>query len=119
MVCSALAISSERIEPRPQFSGGLPRISSSTGKSYYAKAGSSREREQYVGEAESLKAMASAAPGLVPSLLAFGIVDEDREELEGTEGCPFFISEYKGITSLTENSGAISGRRLATKMHKI
>jgi protein-ribulosamine 3-kinase len=120
----------ERIEPGAQFNGGLPRISSSSGKTYFAKVGSPKEKEQYVGEAESLKAMASAAPGLVPSLLAFGFVDdengeeEEEEEIDGGSsdqdsdaGRPFFISEYKDMSPLTERSGAILGKRLATEMH--
>ena len=109
----------ERIEPGARFSGNLPQVTSSSGKTYFAKAGSPREREQYVGEAESLRAMALAAPGLVPSLLAFGFVDEKGEEMtdrEG-EGSPFFISEYKHLTALTERSGETLGRRLATEMH--
>ena len=126
----------ERIEPGAQFNGGLPRISSSSGKTYFAKLGSPKEKEQYVGEAESLKAMALAAPGLVPSLLAFGFVDdengdEEEEEEKGIDGSggisppgpdadggrPFFISEYKDMSPLTERSGAILGKRLATEMH--
>jgi fructosamine-3-kinase len=77
------------------------------------------DREQYVGEAESLKAMALASPGLVPSLLAFGFVDENGDEIDGGDegSSPFFISEYKHLTPLTERSGAILGRRLATEMH--
>jgi protein-ribulosamine 3-kinase len=108
----------ERIEPGTHFSGSLPRVSSSSGKSYYAKCGSPREIEQYVGEAESLKAMGSAAPGLVPSLLALGFVDENGEETGSSEGRPFFISEYKDITPLTERSATTLGRRLATEMHR-
>ena len=108
----------ERIEPGAHFSGSLPRLSSSSGKSYYAKCGSPRESEQYVGEAESLKAMGSAAPGLVPSLLALGFVGENGKETGSSEGNPFFISEYKNITPLTERSGATLGRRLATEMHR-
>ncbi|KAH9065782.1 fructosamine kinase PKL/CAK/FruK [Lactarius vividus] len=108
----------ERIEPGAHFSGKLPRVLSSSGKSYYAKFGSPKEIEQYVGEAESLKAMGSAAPGLVPSVLALGLLDENGEETESSEGSPFFISEYKGITPLTERTGAILGRRLATEMHR-
>lgn len=117
----------ERLEPGAQFNGGLPRISSSSGKIYFAKLGSPKEKEQYVGEAESLKAMASAAPGLVPSLLAFGFVDdetgeEEEREIDGGGGSPdgrrsFFISEYKDMSPLTERSGAILGKRLATEMH--
>jgi protein-ribulosamine 3-kinase len=115
----------EYIEPGAQFNGGLPQISSSSGKTYFAKVGSPKEKEQYVGEAESLKAMADAAPGLVPSLLAFGFVDESGEEIEIDGGAdpdasrlrPFFISEYKDMSPLTERSGAILGKRLATEMH--
>jgi fructosamine-3-kinase len=111
----------EHIEPDARFSGDLPQVTSSSGKTYFAKAGSPREREQYVGEAESLRAMALAAPGLVPSLLAFGFVDEKGEEImdrDGDrEGRPFFISEYKHLTALTERSGATLGRRLATEIH--
>jgi len=112
----------EHIEPDARFSGDLPQVTSSSGKTYFAKAGSPREREQYVGEAESLRAMALAAPGLVPSLLAFGFVDENGEEInrdgEGEGSSPFFVSEYKHLTPLTERSGAILGRRLATEMHR-
>jgi protein-ribulosamine 3-kinase len=113
----------EYIEPGAQFNGRLPQISSSSGKTYFAKVGSPKEKEQYVGEAESLKAMALAAPGLVPSLLAFGSVDENGEEIEIDDGGgpsdlrPFFISEYKDMSPLTERSGAILGKRLATEMH--
>src|ERR1700691_4348215 len=108
----------ERIDPGAHFSGRLPQVLSSSGKSYYTKYGSPKEREQYVGEAESLKAMGFAAPGLVPSLLALGFLDENGEETESSKGSPFFISEYKEITPLTERSGAILGRRLAMEMHR-
>jgi protein-ribulosamine 3-kinase len=127
----------EYIEPGAQFnaSGGLPQVTSSSGKTYFAKVGSPKEKEQYVGEAESLKAMALAAPDLVPPLLAFGFVDANGEEVEidggGRDAAPpgdsdavtdgglrpFFISEYKDMSPLTERSGAILGRRLATEMH--
>lgn len=108
----------EHIEPDARFSGDLPLVTSSSGKTYFAKAGSPREREQYVGEAESLRAMALAAPGLVPSLLAFGFVDENGEVIDRDgEGSPFFISEYKHLTPLTERSGSTLGRRMATEMH--
>jgi len=111
----------EQIEPGAQFIGSLPQVSSSSGKTYFAKVGSPKEKEQYIGEAESLRAMALAAPGLVPSLLAFGSVDENGEETDGgasgSDGRPFFISEYKDMSPLTERSGAILGRRLATEMH--
>jgi protein-ribulosamine 3-kinase len=107
----------ERLEPGVQFRGVLPRISSSSGKSYYAKTGSPKEKEQYVGETESLKAIALAAPGLAPSLLAFRFVNEHGEETEGSEAFPVFVSEYKDVTPLTERSGAILGSRLAKELH--
>lgn len=107
----------KRLEPGAQFSGVLPQVSSSSGKSYYAKAGSSKEREHYVGEAEALKAMALAAPGLAPSLLALKFVNERGEETENSGAIPVFISEYKDITTLTERSGAILGKRLAEELH--
>jgi protein-ribulosamine 3-kinase len=107
----------ERLEPSAQFSGVLPQISSSSGKCYYAKVGSPKEREQYVGETESLKAIALAAPGLAPSLLAFRLVTEHGEETEVSEAIPVFVSEYKNITPLTVRSGAILGSRLAKELH--
>jgi len=107
----------ERLEPGAQYSGVPPRVSSSSGKSYYIKAGSPKDREQYVGEAEALKAMALAAPGLIPSLLALKFVNERGEETEDNGAIPVFISEYKDITSLTNQSGAILGRRLAQELH--
>jgi protein-ribulosamine 3-kinase len=109
----------ERLEPGAEFSGVLPRILSSSEKKYYAKAGSPKEREQYVGEAESLKAISLAAPGLAPPLLVFKFVNERGEETEDSraEAFPVFISEYKDITPLTEQSGAILGSRLAKELH--
>jgi fructosamine-3-kinase len=56
--------------------------------------------------------------------LAFGFVDENGEEIDSSEsgsnsesGRPFFISEYKDMSPLTERSAAILGRRLAMEMH--
>ena len=107
-----------RIEPGAQFSGVLPQVSSSSGKCYYAKVGCPNDRGPYVTEAESLGAIGSAAPGLVPTLLAFGFADENGRETDRGKGTPFFITEYKDMTSLTERSGAILGRRLATEVHR-
>lgn len=113
-----------RIEPGAQFRGVLPQVFSSSGKVYYAKTGSPSDRGAYTAEAESLKALNLAAPGLVPKLLAFGFVDDNGRETYGTgtgrdrdSPSPFFITEYKDMTSLTEHSGAILGRRLATEVH--
>lgn len=107
------------IEPGAEFSGRLPRILSSSGKAYYAKLGSSAEREQWEGEAESLKAMHGAAPGIAPRLFAFGAVDKAGNENEFSDFAsrPFFLSEYRDFASLTSNSGALLGERLASEMH--
>jgi len=111
-----------RIEPGAQFRGVLPQVFSSSGKVYYAKTGSPSDRGAYTTEAESLKALNLAAPGLVPKLLAFGFADENGRETDGaasgsSRAGPFFITEYRDMSSLTEHSGAILGRRLATEVH--
>jgi len=103
----------QQIEPDAQFVGSLPRIESSSGQQYFAKLGSSNESEHYVGETESLKAIDTAAPGLVPKVFASGSLDVS----EGA-GRPYFVSEYKDLGSLTETSGGILGKRLATELHR-
>ncbi|KIJ66307.1 hypothetical protein HYDPIDRAFT_109300 [Hydnomerulius pinastri MD-312] len=104
----------QNIEPGAQFTFNLPIITSSTGNSYYAKSGNSSERDQYVGEAESLRAIHKAAPGLAPQVFASGIVDS-----ESTDGAsqPYFLSEYKDFGSLSAKSGEILGQRLARELH--
>ena len=97
----------KQIEPDADFSGSLPKVRSSTGKVYFAKLGSSREAEQFEGEAESLKAIDAAAPGLAPKVFVSGTTEDGR---------PFFVSEYKDIGSLS-GAGDVLGRRLATEMH--
>ena len=90
---------------------------------YYAKIGTPSHKGAYTTEAESLKALNLAAPGLVPKLLAFGFADENGREIDGASASasarasPFSITEYKDMSSLTEHSGAILGRRLATEVH--
>ena len=97
----------ELLEPDSEFTGGSPKIKSSTGKVYFAKTGSALEKEQYIGEVESLKAIESAAPGLAPRVLSFGANDDK----------PFFISEYKHLSRLTEGAGKVLAKRLATELH--
>ena len=106
-----------RIEPGAQFKGGLPQVLSSSGRSYYAKSGSQKDKGSYVTEVESLKAIGRAAPGLVPTLFAFGFADEDGREADSAKGSPYFITEYRYMTPLTERSAGILGRRLATEVH--
>jgi fructosamine-3-kinase len=83
------------------------RITSSTGKQYFAKIGLEHEGEQYIGEAESLKHIAAAAPGLAPSVAASG--------LDGKK--PYLITEYKDLTSLSDAAAGRLGLRLATELH--
>ncbi|KAF9535639.1 fructosamine kinase PKL/CAK/FruK [Crepidotus variabilis] len=98
------------IEPEGSFHGSLPRVESSSGRTFYVKFGQAINVEQWKGEAESLVAMNDAAPGIAPKLLDFGLSDD---------GCPYFISEYKDIGSLSSGQMAaeVLAKRLASEMH--
>jgi protein-ribulosamine 3-kinase len=96
------------LEPEAQFSVTLPLVQSSSGKKYFAKVGTPDEKDQYIGEAESLNAMSIAAPGLSPRVLAYG----------ETEGRPYFLSEYKDIGRLSHTAAETLGKRLAEELHK-
>lgn len=98
------------IEPGAEFVGRLPAIRSSGGQKYYAKIGTPMETEQYIGEAESLEAINTAAPRLAPRVLSFGVYDTQR---------PYFISQYKDLRSLSNSQEAITklAHRLATELH--
>jgi fructosamine-3-kinase len=98
----------QQLEPDSKFTGYPPKIQSSSGKTYFAKAGPSLEKEQYIGEVESLKAIESAAPGLAPNVLSFGVGNEDN---------PYFISEYKDLGRINDETGKILAKRLATELH--
>jgi protein-ribulosamine 3-kinase len=97
-----------KLDPDASFSGHLPKVSSSSGKNYFVKTGSSGEREQYEGEAESLDALAKAAPGLVPKVLDWG----------ENGGKPYFISEYMTLGPLTDEAGVKLAKRMADEMHR-
>jgi protein-ribulosamine 3-kinase len=97
----------QKLEPDAQFTGSLPVIQSSTGKRYFAKIGSPEDKDQYIGEAESLKLMYMAAPGLSPRVLAHG----------DAGGLPYFLSEYKDFGHLNDKAAAILGRRMAEELH--
>jgi len=105
----------KEIEPNTQFIISLPVIKSSSGSKFYGKVGDASEVDQYVGEIESLKAINNAAPGLAPRVLAHGIagVSEKHDRL----GRPYFLSEYKDITSLNDKTGDILGKRMAEELH--
>ncbi|KAJ6504423.1 fructosamine kinase PKL/CAK/FruK [Mycena vulgaris] len=98
----------QRLEPNAELTGTLPRLTSSTGNHYFAKLGFEREKEQFVGEAESLKHIATAAPGLAPRMIAVGS-DGNR---------PYMITEYKDLTSLSDTAARRLGTRLATDLHQ-
>ncbi|KAG8678760.1 hypothetical protein FRC08_017533 [Ceratobasidium sp. 394] len=89
-------------------STGGPRISSSSGLSYYGKVGSPSESEQFRAETRSLELMSAAAPGLCA-----------RVVLASHEGQPFLISDYLDLTSLSSSTGASKtlARRLASELH--
>ena len=99
----------QRLEPDATFVARGRSINSSGGNQYFGKVGTVNEVEQYIGEAESLKAMAIAAPNLSPCILAIGVSDHGR---------PYFLSEYKELTALTSEMAGILGRRLATELHE-
>ncbi|KAJ7170071.1 fructosamine kinase PKL/CAK/FruK [Mycena filopes] len=90
-----------------KLTGSLPHLLSSTGHHYFAKIGLAREEEQYAGEAESLKEIAIAAPGLAPRVLA-----------SGSEEKPYMITEYKDLTPLSPAAASRLGERLATELHR-
>ena len=95
--------------PGETFTVRGPRISSSSGVSYYGKVGSSSEVDQYRAETKSLKLMSAAAPDLCPSVI---LASQDQER-------PFMITNYLDLSSLSSSSGAAKtlARRLATELH--
>lgn len=98
----------KELDPESSFSGSLPRISSSSGVVYYTKLGSPIEKEQYTGEAQSLIALDKAASGLVPRLLCYGSLEDEK---------PFFISEYAEISTLSYRAADILAKRMALELH--
>ena len=105
------------LEPDAQFTFSPPRLNSSSGVVYYAKTGTTSEHPQYIAEAESLKALHIAAPGLAPKVFAFGFFTQDDEESKPEIGRPYFLSEYKDLKPLSSTSAKILGRRLAEEVH--
>ncbi|KAJ3769545.1 fructosamine kinase [Lentinula raphanica] len=97
-----------KVEPGAEFSGRLGGRIRSSSKSYFVKLGSAQEAEQYTGEADSLKAINAGAPGLAPKVFASGVFEDDR---------PFFISEYKDMSRLTDTGAIKLANRLSTELH--
>ena len=106
-----------KLEPNAQFTFSPPRLRSSSGAIYYAKIGTASEHAQYIAEVESLSALGTAAPGLVPKVLASGFFAQGDEESKPGTGRPYFLSEYKDLRSLSSSSAAILGQRLAEEVH--
>jgi protein-ribulosamine 3-kinase len=98
-----------KLDTTEEFAGNPPRISSTSGKSYYVKEGSASNAEQWAGEVESLKAIEAAAPGLAPHVYAHGTLDNGR---------PFMISEYKDFKHLTTSGAVELAKRMATEVHQ-
>lgn len=93
------------------FDVNLPTIKSSSGATYYAKAGSHSEKEQYSGESESLKHIYAAAPGLCPRVLSSGVNPDP-------DGTPYFISDYLDFSRLTTATTAKLAERLSKELHQ-
>lgn len=100
----------DKIDPTGEYSGSPPKITSTSNQVYYVKVGSSHDEEQWAGEAESLKDIERAAPGLAPRLYSFGKLDD---------GKPYFISEYKDIGHLNSSAAVVLAKRLATELHQL
>ena len=96
-----------------------PVIRMSSGKDFYFKLGSPQDADQFLGEAEALKEMYIAAPGLAPRLVACATLDQAKLSstiaLDG--GTPYFVSEYKHMGSLTDSAARKLAKRLATELH--
>lgn len=94
-----------------------PPIQTSSGQRYIGKIGSPSQKEQFIGEAESLRCINIAAPGLAPKLLAAGVFEEETAENDGEIGKPYFLCEYKHMNTLTDSAARTLGKRLATELH--
>jgi fructosamine-3-kinase len=104
-----LLVQLKKIDAAADFSGYLPKVTSSAGQTYFVKSGLPSENEQFVGEAKSLEAIGIAAPGLAPQIMAYG---------NEASGKPYFISEYKTIGGLSDDAAIVLAQRLATELHQ-
>ena len=105
---SVLLDALRQLEPSSSFSVDGVRITSSSGITCYGKTGSASEIEQYHGEAENLRAMYDAAPGLSPKLLVHGVSES---------GKPYMVSKYKFLSRLTSGAAIALAEKLATELH--
>ena len=110
----ALLAALHRVEPNATFfqspASSSQVQSSSTNKTYFAKLGSAMasDVEQYHGEAESLRAMYEASPGICPRVF--------ESFVDPTSKSPVFVSEHKNIGPFNERSAVALASALA-EMH--
>ncbi|KAI9092590.1 fructosamine kinase PKL/CAK/FruK [Phlyctochytrium arcticum] len=100
-----------KIEPKAGDSlvqSGSTVYSPTTGQTYLVKQGPHSEKEHYEAEAESLRLMYAAQPGICPCLLECAL-DPDSDTM-------IFVSEYKSLKSLNAAAAGELGRMLAS-MH--
>lgn len=103
-----------RVEPNAQFfqspASTCQVQSSATNRTYFAKLGSATgsDAEQYEGEAQSLRAMYAASPGICPRVFECHV--------DAASGRPVFVSEHKNIGPLNEQSARALASALA-EMH--
>ena len=98
----------QETEPDACFEGPLPKVRSSSGAIYFVKLGSPSDRAQFIGEAESLKAIEDAAPSLAPRLFSVGVFES---------GLPYFISQYMEMCPLSYQAAEILAQSMATALH--
>ena len=82
-------------------------IDRSSGRAYFVKLG--RNVDQIKGEAESLRALYRAAPGLVPSVVACESVQDGRKAA--------FVSEYLDMSRSTVSVSEKLAGRMASELH--
>ncbi|KAH6916962.1 fructosamine kinase PKL/CAK/FruK [Coprinopsis sp. MPI-PUGE-AT-0042] len=107
---TALKEQLDKVDDTKEYTGCPPRISSTSGRTYYVKEGSGSEAEQWVGEVKSLKAIEAAAPGIAPHVYAHGTLQSGR---------PYMISEYKDFKHLTTSGAVELAKRMATEVHQL
>jgi protein-ribulosamine 3-kinase len=105
-----LASALRTLDPAATFSGRVPRIASSSGKTYYVKLGSPSDAEQFAGEAASLETFSTISPGIAPNVLSFGV--------DKNTGGPYMISDYLDMGGrLNDKAAKGLAKRLALEVH--
>src|ERR1700761_869152 len=109
MISYSLSIILERLEPGSTFRRESEIcVRSSAGRAYFCKSTTTAD-EQFRGEAESLKLIHEAAPGLAPGVLFCDL---------GDDGQTYMISEYIELEHGIQDSAKELATRLATELHE-